>query len=350
MNPYSVPVVIPSYNPDEKLCPTVSGLISAGFTNIIVIDDGSSPETKKNFPESGEFVTVLRHEVNRGKGAGLKTAFRYILEKCPDAPGCVTADGDGQHRIEDIESCVRRMLEEGDKIVLGARDFSLENVPERSRKGNRITSRVFRLLFGMVISDTQTGLRAFPKKYLPSMLNVSGDRYEYETNMLISMKRENIPFCEEKIETVYIDGNSTSHFRPIRDSIRIYGMILKFLLASVLSFVLDAGLFTVFNLLLFSGRVKWAYAASTVCARIISSAVNYTLNRRVVFASGKRDSVIRYYILAAGILAASTLLGQTVTNLLSVAPPLQTAVAVIINLILFFASFRIQNQWVFKND
>ena len=160
---YSIPVVIPSYNPDEKLAQTVLGLKNAGFRDIIVIDDGSSAETKKNFPEPGDGVTVLRHEVNRGKGAGLKTAFRYILENRPDAAGCVTADGDGQHRTEDIAACAKAMLSEKDRVILGARDFSLPHVPERSKKGNRITSRVFRLLFGMKITDTQTGLRAIPR-------------------------------------------------------------------------------------------------------------------------------------------------------------------------------------------
>ena len=282
---YSIPVVIPSYNPDEKLAQTVLGLKNAGFRDIIVIDDGSSAETKKNFPEPGDGVTVLRHEVNRGKGAGLKTAFRYILENRPDAAGCVTADGDGQHRTEDIAACAKAMLSEKDRVILGARDFSLPHVPERSKKGNRITSRVFRLLFGMKITDTQTGLRAIPRKYLAPFIRVSGDRYEYETNMLLSMKRDSIPFSEVKIDTVYIDDNQTSHFRPVRDSIRIYGLILSFVLSSVISFLIDTGLFTLFNIFLFSWY-EYSYAISLVCARVISSSANYLLNRRVVFQNG----------------------------------------------------------------
>ena len=284
---YSIPVVIPSYNPDEKLAQTVLGLKNAGFRDIIVIDDGSSAETKKNFPEPGDGVTVLRHEVNRGKGAGLKTAFRYILENRPDAAGCVTADGDGQHRTEDIAACAKAMLSEKDRVILGARDFSLPHVPERSKKGNRITSRVFRLLFGMKITDTQTGLRAIPRKYLAPFIRVSGDRYEYETNMLLSMKRDSIPFSEVKIDTVYIDDNQTSHFRPVRDSIRIYGLILSFVLSSVISFLIDTGLFTLFNIFLFSWN-EYSYAISLVCARVISSSANYLINRRVYFKTEKK--------------------------------------------------------------
>ena len=313
---YSIPVVIPSYNPDEKLAQTVLGLKNAGFRDIIVIDDGSSAETKKNFPEPGDGVTVLRHEVNRGKGAGLKTAFRYILENRPDAAGCVTADGDGQHRTEDIAACAKAMLSEKDRVILGARDFSLPHVPERSKKGNRITSRVFRLLFGMKITDTQTGLRAIPRKYLAPFIRVSGDRYEYETNMLLSMKRDSIPFSEVKIDTVYIDDNQTSHFRPVRDSIRIYGLILSFVLSSVISFLIDTGLFTLFNIFLFSWN-EYSYAISLVCARVISSSANYLINRRVVFQNGEKSSVVRYYILAAVLLTVSASVGQLFSQFLS---------------------------------
>ena len=315
---YSIPVVIPSYNPDEKLAQTVLGLKNAGFRDIIVIDDGSSAETKKNFPEPGDGVTVLRHEVNRGKGAGLKTAFRYILENRPDAAGCVTADGDGQHRTEDIAACAKAMLSEKDRVILGARDFSLPHVPERSKKGNRITSRVFRLLFGMKITDTQTGLRAIPRKYLAPFIRVSGDRYEYETNMLLSMKRDSIPFSEVKIDTVYIDDNQTSHFRPVRDSIRIYGLILSFVLSSVISFLIDTGLFTLFNIFLFSWN-EYSYAISLVCARVISSSANYMINRRVVFQK-RRKKLRRAVLYSCRRAAYGVRLSRTVILPVSLSP------------------------------
>lgn len=345
---YSIPVVIPSYNPDEKLAQTVLGLKNAGFRDIIVIDDGSSAETKKNFHEPGDGVTVLRNEVNRGKGAGLKTAFRYILENRPDAAGCVTADGDGQHRTEDIAACAKAMLSEKDRVILGARDFSLPHVPERSKKGNRITSCVFRLLFGMKITDTQTGLRAIPRKYLAPFIRVSGDRYEYETNMLLSMKRDSIPFSEVKIDTVYIDDNQTSHFRPVRDSIRIYGLILSFVLSSVISFLIDTGLFTLFNIFLFSWN-EYSYAISLVCARVISSSANYLINRRVVFQNGEKSSVVRYYILAAVLLTVSASVGQLFSQFLSLPKPVETVIKIAVDLVMFIVSFRMQHTWVFKN-
>ena len=358
-----VPVIIPSYNPDEKLAETVAGMKAAGFSDVIVVDDGSREDTKKFFPAEGGGVTVLRHEVNRGKGAGLKTAFRYILEHRPDAVGCVSADGDGQHRPEDVAACVREMLANPGEIVLGARDFTLPGIPARSVGGNRFTCRVFRLLFGMKLSDTQTGLRAFPRSALPTMLSARGERYEYETNMLITMKRQAIPYREVTIQTVYIDDNAASHFRPVRDSIRIYGIIVAFALSSVISMLLDVTLFTVFNLLLArwgegfpADSLPWwaiyRYGISVAAARVISSAVNYTLNRRVVFASGDRASVARYYTLAVCQLAVSAAIGQTLVHVLPIpdsAKWIETAIKLAVDTFLFFFSFRIQNAWVFRS-
>ncbi len=346
-----VVVVIPSLNPDEKLCGTVEGLIAAGFSDIVVVDDGSREDTKKNFPAESEHVTVLRHAVNRGKGAGLKTAFRYILDSRPDALGCVSADADGQHRPQDIAACAREMLDHPEDIILGARDFSLPDVPERSRRGNRITSRVFKVLFGMTLSDTQTGLRAFPRAVLEAMLSVRGDRYEYETNMLIEMKRRKIGYREVPIETVYIDENAASHFRPVRDSIRIYGMIVAFLLSSVSSMLVDVTLFTLFNILLGALEVPFAYAIAVGGARVISSVFNYTLNRRVVFASGDRSSVVRYYILAVCQLALSVAVGQSLVWLRPHSEKwIETLIKLAVDTVLFFFSFRIQNSWVFRSD
>ena len=131
-----VTVVLPSLNPDEKLQKTVASLLAAGFTDLVLVNDGSREDTLRFFPKEDEHITVLRHEVNRGKGAALKTAFRYVLEHRPDSPGVVTADGDGQHRAEDVRRCAEAMIADGDarKIVFGCRDFSLPHVPHHLRR------------------------------------------------------------------------------------------------------------------------------------------------------------------------------------------------------------------------
>lgn len=221
-------VVLPSLDPDEKLNAVIDGLLEYGFSDIILVNDGSKPENlhyftdaAKNHPE----IHLLHHEVNRGKGAALKTAFQWFLENRPDGVGVVTVDGDNQHHPEDTRACCEHMLATN-HCALGCRDFTLPHVPSRSRFGNHTTSLVFKIFCGMTISDTQTGLRCIPRKHLETLAAVEGDRFEYETNMLLAFKTKGIPFDEVKIRTVYIEENKSSHFRVLRDSWRIYKLIL----------------------------------------------------------------------------------------------------------------------------
>ena len=170
-------LVIPSLDPDEKLISVVDSAIEAGIRDVLLVDDGSAEGKRRIFTGLGEAhpeVILLTHGKNQGKGAALKTAFRYFLEHRGNSLGVVTADGDGQHRIEDIIACGEAMEADGGSVVLGCRDFASENVPPKSRFGNKITSLVFRLFFGMKLSDTQTGLRAIPSQYIPALLEAGG--------------------------------------------------------------------------------------------------------------------------------------------------------------------------------
>ena len=225
----NVTAVIPSLNPDEKLCAVVDGLLAAGFPDILLIDDGSDADHLAPFRKAARYpeVTVLTHEVNRGKGRALKTAFTWCIENRPGIDGIVTVDGDNQHLPKDVLACVRAMLREPDAIWLGARDFSLKQVPRRSRFGNTVTRMVLRAVCGAGITDTQTGLRAAAARYLPLLCRIEGERYEYETQMLLSLCSENIPIREVRIDTVYLDENKSSHFDTLRDSWQIYRIILR---------------------------------------------------------------------------------------------------------------------------
>ena len=230
-------LIIPSLNPDEHLAAVVEGAIEAGIDDIILVDDGSRPECRHYFTQLAERpeVTLLTHEVNQGKGAALKTAFAWFLANRPDRTGVVTADGDGQHAVEDILTCGIEMNEGEPAVILGCRDFSQKNVPFRSRAGNRLTCLVFRLLLGMRVSDTQTGLRAIPARYIEPLMAAGGTRYEFETNMLLLMDALNAPSWEVTIQTVYLEQNRGSHFHPLRDSLRVYGLIIKYAPSSILS-------------------------------------------------------------------------------------------------------------------
>ena len=296
--------------------------------------------------------TVLRHAVNRGKGAALKTAFSFFSGMRMDYAGAVTADADGQHLPEDIAAVAVRMKETG-KVILGSRDFSDPQVPFKSRYGNRCSSLIFRLFIGMKISDTQTGLRAIPRQYVRDVMEVKGDRYDYETRMLFLMKQKKIPYLEETISTVYIDDNASSHFRPVLDSLRIYSMILAFVFSSLFSALAD-NLFYYICLRLISspGTAPSDHIASTVIARVLSSLINYTLNAKTVF-GGKMDrrTMLRYFILAIAQITVSAYLVWTVKTALQItSPELMTLAKMLVDTVLFFISFRIQHNWVFQEN
>lgn len=351
-------VIIPSYNPDEKLLCVVTGLEELGVDDIIVVNDGSKEECIRYFDEVSErpSVTLITHEKNRGKGAALKTAFKYFLENRKDSAGCVTADGDAQHKPCDIVKCANDMITQKNSIILGVRDFSKPDVPARSRTGNRITSAVFRIFVGMKISDTQTGLRAFPMSCIKDMCEISGDRYEYETNMLLEIKKRGIPFSETIIETVYIEENRTSHFNPIKDSWRIYKLILahffKYTLSSVFCFILEQIIqSTVFHFVKNNVLGVLSELIAFLPARIISSVANFALNRKFVFGSdtNMRTALIRYYILWFLQAIATILLDLLFTQVLFRVSSdiLYTVITVCVKTAIAIVSFRIQKDWVF---
>ena len=355
-----ISVVLPSLNPDEKLLAVIEGLLQYGFCDIILVNDGSAPENLHYFETAATHpeVHLLHHEVNRGKGAALKTAFSWFLQNRPDSVGVVTVDGDNQHHAEDTRACALHMQETG-RLTLGVRDFSQEDVPLRSRTGNRITSGVFKVFVGMTISDTQTGLRAISRADLQILSTVWGDRFEYETNMLLALKENGIPFDEVKIRTVYIEENKSSHFHPIRDSWRIYKLILshffKYTASSLLSSAMDTGLYMLLAWAL-AGLLNdpWLTAVSLAVARVASSLLNFYVNRKLVFRSklSAGRSLMRYIVLAVCIFLAQFALTYGIYLLFGIGESqifLRGAVYVIVMTALFVVSFLAQQRWVFSN-
>ncbi len=374
----TVSVVLPSYKPDDKLLSTVDELLSEGFQDIIVVDDGGGEAYNHYFDKvrEKEGCTVLVHPENRGKGAALKTAFRWYIEN-REGRGVVTVDGDGQHRPEDVKALCRRLLETGE-TVLGARDFSKEGIPGRSVFGNKFSCGVFRLFVGMKLHDTQTGLRAIPAEELSGMLTIKGDRYEYETNMLLYMKRKGLKYSEVTINTVYIDDNESSHFRPVRDSARIYLLIIKHLLtsqfilclgSSMICYFLDWLMFTFLNFAV--SRVAEGLMITVAAyggARITSSLLNFYLNRLIFNKQGGSvlATMVKYYMLVA----FNLLVGSIITYLLSTAlinvdavrvfcegisedsaqSVLESIIKVPADTLLYVCSFTVQKHIVFKKN
>ena len=346
-------VVIPSLDPDERLIEVIKGVQSKGFTDILLVDDGSADENQHFFEEGKALgCELLHHGVNKGKGRALKTAFDWYLKNRPDSDGAVTIDGDNQHHPDDIAACVDKMYaQEKDALILGVRNFDEPNVPPKSRFGNKCTSTVFRLFCGLKVSDTQTGLRVFPKGIIPKMLEISGERFEYETNMLLVCKQADIPLVEQTIRTIYIDENKTTHFHPIKDSLRVYGIIIKFFISSLLSFLLDYGLFNVFYAVFKKGAMaSHRLFFATALARILSSLFNFTLNRKAVFRSDAPlgMTICRYYILWGFQLLASFGLVKLLSGFFGDSSVIVAILKLIVDMFLYFVSFRVQQAWVFK--
>lgn len=332
-----VAILLPAYQPDEKLVPLVRALAASGYP-LVVVDDGSGEEYAPLFAQVEQYAAVLHHPENRGKGRALKTGIRCSAEQGFDA--VVTADADGQHSPEDILTLCKLMETGADTLVLGCR--SVEQMPTKSRLGNSITRFLFGALYGVKVTDTQTGLRGIPLgEYTGALLDLEGERYEYEMNMLIQARRMGLQIRQCPIQTIYYDSNAGSHFRPLRDGFKIYRVLLRnipsFIGASFGSFLIDYCLFTAFYAL--SARVL----LSTVAARVISASCNYLINKRLVFRrSGKAYNARRYALLAVCVLAVNCLLMYLLTQVL----PLPAQIAkLFVELGLYIVSYGVQSRW-----
>lgn len=341
-------VIIPAYKPHEKIMSDFMKELKNNFQNIVIVDDGSGEEYQSIFNKFESMgIQVLKHSVNMGKGRAIKTAFNYCLNTYPHLLGTITADCDGQHTVEDIKNCIEKLKENPKKLVIGTRDFDEKNVPFKSRYGNKITRNIFAAFVGIKITDTQSGLRAFGKESMKLFLTTSGERYEYETNMLIECKENAIEIAEVPIATVYINNNELSHFNPLRDSVLIYKLFLKYILASISSFFVDILLFTLLMHILpnISIGIITTIVIATIIARIFSSAYNFTINARVVFKNKGKSSVIKYFTLVIVQMFISAFLVSEifkVTNLNS------TTLKIGVDILIFIANFIIQREWVFK--
>lgn len=322
-------IIIPAYEPDKRLIQVVQDItIKLPKARIIVVNDGSGPGYNDYYDETAFIgATVLTHPINKGKGAALKTAFAYIQEEVV-----------GQHLIKDIVRVAKATEENPSHLILGARAF-VGKVPARSRIGNKVTAGLFHLVTGQKVTDTQTGLRGMSTDLIPWLLNLDGNRFEYEFNMLLEAKKSGHQISEVPIETVYLEENKSSHFRPIRDSIRIYSPFLKFSGTAVLASVIDAtALFVLFaltkNLLL-----------SVVLARVISASSQCLLNANVVFnpTSSLFRSSVRYFMLVLVLLACNYFL---LSSLVAIGLGLVLA-KLVTETLLFLVSYRVQHNVVF---
>lgn len=331
--------LIPSYEPDNKLIDLVINLYNNNFNNIVV-NDGSNEKYSAIFNNISKYSKVLEYSKNKGKGYALKYGLKYISDNYNNYV-VVTMDSDGQHSVKDAIKLCEYTILNPNELVIGKRIRS-GKTPLRSRIGNGITKAIYHITTGVNIYDTQTGLRCFTNKLMNFMLNVKGERYEYEMNVLLYSSLENIKIKEIVIDTIYIDNNSGSHFNTFKDSYRVYKEIIKFSLSSIVSFIIDYIFYTLFIMML--GNIT----ISNVLARIISATINYTINKNIVFKKQNNEikTLIQYTLLALSILLLNTILLNLIIKL-----GISIFIAkLLVEISLFILSWLIQKRKIFKKE
>lgn len=338
-------ILIPAYEPKDKLITLIDDIQKITDTPIIVVNDGSGEEYKKIFDQvEKKGVKVLNHEKNKGKGEAIKTGIKYLIE-IGEEEGVVSADCDGQHSPKDIVKVIEELKKSKNDLVLGVRNFSQKGIPFRSKFGNIISKITFLAMTGNKVTDTQTGLRGYSKNIFEWLISIDGSRYEYEFNVLLGIKEKGLTYSEVPIETIYEDKNAVSHFRPIRDSILIYKPVCKFVISSVLAMVIDIILLLVFQ------NIFNELLIAVILSRAISSIINFICNKNFVFENKEKGNLfkllIKYYALVVVILVLNYLILNFLYEILGINLLISK---IITEVILYSFSFIIQRRVVFKKN
>jgi len=339
-------IIIPAYKPDNKLNQLIDELILIPFQQIIIIDDGSGEAFQPLFEDLAKRnCHILHHSTNLGKGAAIKSGIKYAYEHSEDLTGYITCDADGQHQAQDILNVAKALEANPKSLVMGSRDLTQKNVPLKSRLGNKFSSLYFKATTGMTCKDTQTGLRGIPVSMTNLALGIQENRYDYEMNFLMQAAKESEEIVSVLISTVYLDQNSSSHFRPFVDSVRIYKEPIKFALSSLLCAAVDLGIFTLLTTILNDSILKLVMIA-TITARVSSGILNFLLNRMWSFRN--KSSIFRQFRRYFALYIVQLVLSITFVSLLSFIPIHLTVIKIFVDSILFIGSYFIQRNWVFK--
>jgi glycosyltransferase involved in cell wall biosynthesis len=337
----SLAALIPAWKPEQALVELVDKLLAAGFGAIVVVDDGGGEHSRGLFDALMQRprIHLIHHAVNLGKGRALKSGLNYVLNELPECVGVVTADADGQHRATDIVAVGLALSGAASGAVLGSRAFSGE-VPFLSRFGNGLTRYVFSFLTGTRLGDTQSGLRGFSRALWSELMQLDGERYEYEMSVLAVLCRSGRKPVEVPIETVYIENNRSSHFDPVRDSMRIYFVLVRFYFSALLAAAIDFVGFTL--AFAATGNIVFSIAVGR-----LSSLVNFAVNKKYVFQSrGAFKQVLwRYYalVLIIACISAVSIMALTKRTHWNV-----YAAKVAVDTVLSLVSFAMQRTFVFR--
>lgn len=336
-------VLIPAYDPPEGFYALISDILKLNHDLLLVVVDDGSDQQLDMSRLSDLGAKCIRHSANQGKGAALKTGFNYISSEFPDVLSVVTVDADGQHAVEDVGRIVSMAERHHDSFVLGVRGFG-DDVPLRSAFGNTVTRKIFTQVTGTDIQDTQTGLRAYPIRLAADCCSIRSDRYDFEMKSLLHALQAGVVVEQVPITTLYEEGNRSSHFRPLVDSMRVMAVFLRFLAISFSSFLVD--IFAFF--LIFS--VSDDVILSTFIARTVSATLNFLANKLFVFKSLSRDHTIYevagYVALAITIASLSAFLVHSAFEATDINV---IALKITVDALLFIFSFLIQRYFLFIN-
>lgn len=332
-------ILIPAYEPDNQLIELVNKINKHKF-DVVVVDDGSGKSYGSIFEKIERKCKLIQYDINQGKGHALKVGYQYIRSNYLENYIVVTMDSDGQHTIEDATKLACYVENHPGCLVLGKR-IRNNSVPLRSKIGNGITKFIYNVVTGLDVYDTQTGLRAFSDQLMDISINVEGERFEYEMNVLLQFAKMNIPIIEIPIKTIYIEKNQSSHFHTLKDSYRVYKEIIKFSFSSIISFIVDYLLFL--TLFAFSHQL----ILSNVIARIISASINFYLNKRYVFQDDRSilKSLGSYFLLAGVILICNTFLLKVFVTFFSL---YESIAKIVVEVIIFIVSWLVQKYIIFK--
>ena len=341
---YYPTLLIPAYQPNEKLVQLISSLRELRpQQRIIVVDDGSDTDKSPIFEKICAFnVELLKHTKNQGKGQALKTGFKHWLaSSSPTALGIVTADADGQHLPKDIIQLSDVFMKNPLGLYLGVRQFNKASTPWRSRFGNKLTTFVLRLFTKVPLQDTQTGLRAIPRKLIKKvLLNSKTSGYDFELEMLLTAEENQITIEQIPISTVYLDDNSSSHFNPLIDSIKIYFVFIRFAAISLLSAAID---FTLFSFMYWA---KKNIFLAVLVGRVLSATFNFKLNHHMTFKS--KNKLLPAAIKYAGLDSFLGLIAYSLIKFIHSFGINVYSSKIIAEIALFILSFTIQRFFIFN--
>lgn len=214
-------VVIPALNAEGTIAAVVAEAVKH-LADVCVVDDGSSDATAENARQAG--ASILTHEVNLGKGAALKTGFAHAASRGFDA--VITLDADGQHLATEIPKFIDALHRTNGDLIIGDRSHLFGGMVRRRRLANRFSSGAISWSSGARVTDTQSGYRLYSMSLIRS-ISIRSNGFAAESEIIVRAGRSGKKIVMIPIELAFVDGLSTSHYKPLLDTLRIAAIVFR---------------------------------------------------------------------------------------------------------------------------